>query len=108
MNTNSHLAVTCGDSLGPIRRLSATPGASVFYVPGFLTQEECAAWFARRPTLFDAIIEWCRDNNWSGRVWIDRSDVAAMMILAMESPVDAVMFKLRWGDHLSTPMRHAA
>lgn len=108
MNTNSHLADTCGDSLGPIRHLCAILGASVFSVPGLLTKEECAAWFAGRPTLFDAIIEWCRDSNWSGRVWIDRSNVAAMMILAIESRVDAVMFKLRRGDHLSWPSRHAA
>lgn len=108
MNTSPDLVVSYGDPLGLIRRLSVVPGLSLFYVPGFLTPEDCAAWFAGRPTLFDDITTWCEDNNWSGRVWIDRDDTSGLMIVGIETSTDAVMFKLRWGDHLSTPMRHAA
>jgi len=108
MSTSPDLSVSYGDPFGLIRRMSAVRGLSVFYVYGFLTSEDCAAWFADEPTLFDQIIEWCRDNNWSGRVWIDRDDTSGLMIVGIETSTDAVMFKLRWSDHLSTPTRHAA
>lgn len=108
MNTSPDLVVTYGDPSGFISRLPVIPGLSLFYVPGFLTPEECAAWFAGRPTLFDEIIEWCEDTNWSGRVLIDRDDTLAMMVVAIETSTDAVMFKLRWGDHLGNLFRYAA
>jgi hypothetical protein len=108
MSTSPDLVVSCGDPFGVMGRLSVVPGLSLFYLPGFLTLEDCAAWFAGRPTLFDEIMEWCEDTNWSGRVWIDRHDTLAMMVVGIETSTDAVMFKLRWADHMSRPLRQAA
>lgn len=108
MNTSPDLVISYGDPSGFVSRVSIARGLSVFYIPGFLTLEDCAAWFAGCPTLFDEIIEWCEDNNWSGRVWIDRDDTLGMMVVAIETSTDAVMFKLRWGDHLGDLFRYAA
>lgn len=108
MNISPDLAVTYGDPIGLIRRLSAVPGLSLSYIPGFITQEDCAAWFADEPTLFDEIIRWCEGVNWLGRVWIDRDDTSGLMIVGIENSKDAVMFRLRWADHLAKTMRHAA
>ena len=56
----------------------------------------------------DEIIGWCEGVNWLGRVWIDRDDTSGLMIVGMENSKDAVMFRLRWADHLAKTMRHAA
>lgn len=108
MTTSPFIEIGAGDFQGLVRRLSALPPLFVYFVRGFTTPQDCAAWFAGQRTLFDEVIAWCDDNNWSGRVWMDRDDTFGLMMVAVETETDAVMFKLRWADHLSTPMRHAA
>lgn len=94
------LVVTYGDPLGLINRLSGIPGFSLSYIHGFITPEDCDAWFANEPTLFDEIVGWCEINNWSSRVWIDRDDISGLMVVGNANSTDAVMFRLRWADHL--------
>jgi len=107
--TNRHVpVVTDGSPSAFLDRLPHLAGLSVFHLPSLRTVEDLVTWQAEGPELMGEVAEWCQDTNWTGQVWINRSDAPAMMSVAIEASVDAVMFALRWSDLIGSQHRYAA
>ena len=72
----------------------------LYSIPGFETAEDCRAFHAGERTLFDELADWLDDDVFDGHVVGRRDDHRGLFWLAIESPIDAVMFKLMWSDRL--------
>lgn len=100
--------VTDGSPSTFLDRLPHLAGMSVFHLPNLRTVEDLVAWQAEGRERMVEIAEWCEDTTWAGQVWINRCDAPPMMSVAIEGPVDAVMFALRWSDWIGSRHRYAA